>query len=103
MRAPHASPAACIGPGDHANARWDDKAERVVFERQEPPAQPAEPEKPDAANVAEAEILFRSALMGTVDSEARQELEANHRRDLSQFGSARDRRIETARKAGESS
>ncbi|MEC7295922.1 MAG: ATPase, partial [Pseudomonadota bacterium] len=43
-----------IGKGDHASARWDDKAERVVFERQEPPAQPAEPEKPDAANVAEA-------------------------------------------------
>jgi ATP-dependent Clp protease ATP-binding subunit ClpC len=42
-----------IGKGDHASARWDDKAERVVFERQEPPAKPAEPEKPDAANVAE--------------------------------------------------
>lgn len=33
-----------IGKGDHASARWDDKAERVVFERQEPPAKPAEPE-----------------------------------------------------------
>jgi hypothetical protein len=43
-----------IGKDDHASARWDDKAERVVFERQEPPAKPAEPEKPDAANVAEA-------------------------------------------------
>ena len=43
-----------IGKDDHASARWNDKAERVVFERQEPPAQPAEPEKPDAANVAEA-------------------------------------------------
>ena len=43
-----------IGKGDHASARWDDKAERVVFERQEPPAKPAEPEKPDAANVAKA-------------------------------------------------
>ena len=42
------------GKADHASARWDDKAERVVFERKEPPAQPAEPEKPDAANVAEA-------------------------------------------------
>ncbi|WP_147653980.1 heat shock survival AAA family ATPase ClpK [Vulcaniibacterium gelatinicum] len=42
-----------IGKGDHVSARWDDKAERVVFERQEPPAKPAEPEKPDAANVAE--------------------------------------------------
>ena len=43
-----------IGKADHASARWDDKAERVVFERKEPPAQPAEPDKPDAANVAEA-------------------------------------------------
>jgi len=43
-----------IGKADHASARWDDKAERVVFERKEPPARPAEPEKPDAANVAEA-------------------------------------------------
>ena len=43
-----------IGKGDHASARWDDKAERVVFERQEPPAKSAEPEKPDAADVAEA-------------------------------------------------
>ena len=56
-----------------------------------------------AANVAEAEILFRSALAVTIDPEARQELEANHRRDLGQFASARDRKIEAARKAGESS
>ncbi|HCQ97912.1 MAG TPA: hypothetical protein DIU48_00740 [Acidobacteria bacterium] len=56
-----------------------------------------------AANVAEAEILFRSALMATVDPEVRQELEANHRRDLGQFVSARDKKIETARKVGESS
>ena len=35
-----------IGKADHASARWDDKAERVVFERQEPPAKPAEPESP---------------------------------------------------------
>ena len=56
-----------------------------------------------AANVAEAEILFRSALAVTVDPEVRQELEANHRRDLGQFASTRDRRIGSARKAGESS
>ena len=56
-----------------------------------------------AANVAEAEILFRSALAVTMEPEARQELEANHRRDLGQFASARDRKIEAARKAGESS
>ena len=47
-----------------------------------------------AANVAEAEILFRSALAVTMDPEARQELEANHRRDLGQFASARDRKME---------
>jgi len=47
--------------------------------------------------------LFRSALMATVDPEGRQQIEANHRRDLGQFASARDRRIEAARKAGESS
>ncbi|MFN4056536.1 MAG: hypothetical protein ACK4GU_17060, partial [Alishewanella aestuarii] len=44
-----------IGKGDHASARWDDKAERVVCECQEPPAKPAEPEKPDAAKAAEPE------------------------------------------------
>ena len=63
----------------------------------------AEAKRDYVANVAEAEILFRSALMATVDPEARQQIEANHRRDLGQFASARDRRIEAARKAGESS
>src|SRR5690606_28660271 len=43
-----------IGKGDHASARWDDKVERVVFERKEPPVKPVEPEKPDTAKVAEA-------------------------------------------------
>ena len=42
-----------IGKGDHASARWDDKAERVVFERKEPPQTPAEPEQPDAAKATE--------------------------------------------------
>ena len=37
----------------HASARWDDKAERVVFERKEPPQTPAEPEQPDAAKATE--------------------------------------------------
>ena len=63
----------------------------------------AEAKRDNVANVAEAEILFRSALMATVDPEGRQQIEANHRRDLGQFASARDRRIEAARKAGESS
>ncbi|MCG6806842.1 heat shock survival AAA family ATPase ClpK [Klebsiella pneumoniae] len=43
-----------IGKGDHASARWDDKAERVVFERKEPPQTPAEPEQPDAAKASDA-------------------------------------------------
>ena len=42
-----------IGKGDHASARWDDKAERVVFERKEPPQTPAEPEQPDVAKATE--------------------------------------------------
>lgn len=42
-----------IGKGDHASARWDDKAERVVFERKEPLQTPAEPEQPDAAKATE--------------------------------------------------
>ncbi|HGC2869181.1 TPA: Clp protease ClpC, partial [Escherichia coli] len=44
-----------IGKGDHASARWDDKAERVVFERKEPLQTPAEPEQPDAAKATEPE------------------------------------------------
>ena len=50
------------------------------------------------ANVAEAEILYRSKLAAVVDLEARQELEANYRRDLGQSASLRDRKIGTIRK-----
>ena len=49
------------------------------------------------ANVAEAEILLRSKLAAAVDPEARQELEANHRRDLGQSASTRDRKIAAIR------
>ena len=52
------------------------------------------------AEVAEAEILFRSTLAVTADHEARQQLEANHRRDLGQFASSRDKKIAAARKGG---
>lgn len=54
------------------------------------------------AKVAEAEILFRSALVATFEPEARLELEANHRRDLRQLASSRDKRIETIREGSES-
>ena len=50
------------------------------------------------ANVAEAEILFHSKLAATFDPEVRQELEANHRRDLAQSASTRDRKIAAVRK-----
>jgi ATP-dependent Clp protease ATP-binding subunit ClpC len=40
-----------IGKGDHASARWDDKAERVVFERKEP----ADPGRAGAAGCREGD------------------------------------------------
>lgn len=50
------------------------------------------------AKVAEAEILMRSKLAAAFDPEGRQKIEANHRRDLGQFASARDRKIAAIRK-----
>jgi ATP-dependent Clp protease ATP-binding subunit ClpC len=38
-----------IGKGDHVIARWDDKADRVSFERTEPPKGGVETDKPDEA------------------------------------------------------
>ncbi len=49
------------------------------------------------ASVAEAEILVRSKLAATFDPESRLEIEANHRRDLGQFASSRDRKIAAIR------
>jgi hypothetical protein len=50
------------------------------------------------ASVAEADILHRSSLAATMDPEARQQLDANYRRDLARFASARDRKIGLVRK-----
>ena len=50
------------------------------------------------AKGAEAEILFHSKLAAAFDPEARQELEANHRRDVEQSASTRDRKIAAVRK-----
>ena len=50
------------------------------------------------ANVAEADILHRSSLAATMDPEARQQLDANYRRDLARFASTRDRKIGLVRK-----
>lgn len=43
-----------IAKGDHVSAHWDDKAERVNFERKEAPEGEPVTEKADAANKAEA-------------------------------------------------
>ncbi|MBM64250.1 MAG: hypothetical protein CL484_14975 [Acidobacteria bacterium] len=53
------------------------------------------------AKVAEAEILYRSTLVGTFEPDARLELEANHRRDLRQLASSRDKKIESIREGVE--
>ena len=42
-----------IGKDDHANARWDEKAERVSFERKEPLEAQVGTEKSDEAKTAE--------------------------------------------------
>ena len=54
------------------------------------------------ASVAEAEILMRSKLAAIFDLEGRREVEANHRRDLGQFASSRDRKIAAIRKGDRS-
>lgn len=45
------------------------------------------------AQVAERRILHQSALAKTLEPEARQELEVNHRRDLGRFAADCDRKI----------
>ncbi len=53
------------------------------------------------AQVAECRILHESALATTVEPAARQELEANHRRDLGRFATDRDRKIARIREGGD--
>lgn len=53
------------------------------------------------AQLAECRILHDSALLTTVEPEARRELDANYRRDLARFASDRDRKIAAARKGAE--
>ena len=45
------------------------------------------------AQLAECRILHQSALATTLEPVARQQLEANHRRDLGRFATDRDRKI----------
>ncbi len=54
------------------------------------------------AKVAEAEILLRSKMVATFEPDVRLELEANHRRDLRQLASSRDKKIEAIREGSAS-
>ena len=76
-----------VGADVEATTLSDDQKEAIAAARRD-----------HEAKVAEAEILFHSKLTATVDPEARQELEANHRRDLGQSASTRDRKIASIRK-----
>ena len=49
------------------------------------------------AQTAECHILHQSALAGTFEPEARQEVEANFRRDLARFANDRDKKIDRIR------
>ena len=53
------------------------------------------------AQVAESRILHQSALAAAVEPAAREELEANHRRDLGRFATDRDRKIARIREGGD--
>ena len=51
------------------------------------------------ANVAECRILHESTMAATFDPAAREELEANYRRDLARFETDCDKKIERIRSA----
>ena len=53
------------------------------------------------AQVAECRILHQSALAAAVEPAAREEIEANHRRDLGRFATDRDRKIARIREDGD--
>ncbi len=52
------------------------------------------------AQVAESRILYESARAAPMEPAAREELEANHRRDLGRFATDRDRKIARIRDGG---
>ncbi len=76
-----------VGVDVEATTLTDDQKEAIAAARRD-----------YEAKVAEAEILFHSKLAAAFDPEARQELEANHRRDVGQSASTRDRKIAVVRK-----
>ncbi len=82
------------GDGEAAGVRplTDDQREAIAAARRD-----------HEAKVAEAEILVQSKLAAIADPEARQEIEANHRRDLGQFASSRDKKIDAIRKGDQAS
>ena len=74
-----------VGADVEATTLTDDQKEAIAAARRD-----------YEAKVAEAEI--HSKLAAAFDPEARQELEANHRRDVGQSASTRDRKIAAVRK-----
>ncbi len=77
-------------------------AEQGVSDRpltEEQKSEIAEIRKTYAARLAQEEILFRSKLQGVMEYEARQQLQANYRRDVERLNHERDRKIEKIRSA----
>ena len=62
----------------------------------------AEARRACEAAVAQCRIMHESALAAAADEKAREEIRANHRRDLGRLASDRDRRIERIRRGEES-
>jgi hypothetical protein len=57
----------------------------------------AEVRKLYAAKLAQEEILFKAKMQGRMDSEVRQDVQDNYRRDVERLNHERDRKIEKIR------
>jgi hypothetical protein len=65
--------------------------ERAVTDEQK--AEIAEVKRVYSARIAEAEILYKSRLLTTIEPEQRQKLDDEHRRDLSRLQEDRERKL----------
>ncbi len=59
----------------------------------------ADVRKTYSAKLAQEEILFKSKMQGTLEYEARQQLQEHYRRDVERLNHERDRKIEKIRGA----
>jgi len=75
----------------------DDAAEPPPLLTDDQKTRIADARRDHDAKVAEAEILFGAKMAVAFEPEARAQLEANHRRDLSQFASSRDKKVAAIR------